>query len=92
MFLTETWMRSYGDKAKCADLTPPGYSFRYFPRAMCGGRLAVILRESFPVTNTTSFPFAHTSFELIEVTPTVPDHVHFLCLYWTPPSKHNKLD
>ena len=43
MFLTETWMRSHGDEAKYADLTPPGYSLRSFPRATRGGGLAVIL-------------------------------------------------
>ena len=31
MFLTETWMRSHGDEAKYADLTPPGYSLRSYP-------------------------------------------------------------
>ena len=61
MFLMEMWMRSYDDEAKRADLTPPGYSFRPFPRAMHGSGLAVILRESFHVTITTSFPFTHTS-------------------------------
>ena len=38
--------------AKCAtDLTPPGYnSSRSLPRARRGCGLAVIVRESFPVT------------------------------------------
>ena len=76
MFLTETWLRSHGDEAKYADLTPPGYSLRSFPRATRGGGLDVILRDNFPVTITTSFPFAHSSFEL-SVTPTAPDYVHF---------------
>ena len=73
MFLTETWMRSHGDEAKYADLTPSGYSLRSFPCATRGGGLAVILRDNFPVTITTSFPFAHSSFELIKVTLTAPD-------------------
>ena len=90
MFLTETWMRSHGDEAKYADLKPPGYSLRSFPRATRGGGLAVILRDNFPVTITTSFPFAHSSFELVKVTLTAPDHVHFFCLYRPPPSKRNK--
>ena len=72
-------MRSHGDEAKSADLTPPGYSLRSFPRATRGGGLAVILRDNFPVTITTSFPFAHSSFELIKVTLTAPDHVHCFC-------------
>ena len=91
MFLTETWMRSHGDEAKYADLTPPGYSLRSFPRATRGGGLAVILRDNFPVTITTSVPFAQSSFELIKVTLTAPDHVHFFfCLYRPPLSKRNK--
>ena len=80
MFLTETWMGiSYDDEAKCADLT--GYSFRSFRRATRGGGLAVLLT----VTITTSFPFVHTSFDLIQVTLTVPDHVHFFWLCRPPP-------
>ena len=62
---------SYDDEAKCADLT--GYSFRSSRRATRGGWLVVLLT----VTITTSFPFVHTSFDLIQVTLTVPDHVHF---------------
>ena len=80
MFLTETWMRRHGDEAKYADLTPPGYSLRSFLRAARGGGLAAILRDNFPVTITASFPFAHSSFELIKVTLTAPDHVHFFYL------------
>ena len=60
---------SYDDEAKCADLT--GYSFRSSRRATRGGWLVVLLT----VTITTSFPFVHTSFDLIQVTLTVPDHV-----------------
>ena len=84
-------MRSHGNEAKYADLTPPGYSLRSFLRAARGGGLAAILRDNFPVTITASFPFAHSSFELIKVTITAPDHVHFFCLYRRPPSKGNKL-
>ena len=89
MFLTETLMRSHGDEAKYADLTPAGYSMGSFPRATRGGGLAVILRDNFPVTITTSLPFAHSSFELIKVTLTAPDHVPFFCLYRPLPSKRN---
>ena len=31
MFLTETWRKTQGDEAKCADRSPPGYTFRSFP-------------------------------------------------------------
>ena len=91
MFWTETWMRSHGDEAKSAELTPPGYSLRSFPCATRGGGLAVILRDNFPVTITTSFPFAHSSFELIKVTPTAPDHVHFSVCTIHLQAKRNKL-
>ena len=91
MFLTETWIRSHDDEAKYADLKPPGYSLRSFPRATRGGGLPVILRDNFPVTITTSFPFAHSSFELIKVTPTAPDHVHFSVCTIHLQAKRNKL-
>ena len=31
MFLTETWMKTLGNEAKCAELSPPGYMFKSFP-------------------------------------------------------------
>ena len=31
MFLTETWMKTLGNEAKCAELSPPGYMFKTFP-------------------------------------------------------------
>ena len=51
MLLTETWLRSAGDEAKCEDLTPPGYSLISFPRDtltsnMRGGGIAFIVKES----------------------------------------------
>ena len=33
MFLTETWLRPSGDKAKCADLAPLGYSVHSLTRS-----------------------------------------------------------
>ncbi|XP_076441126.1 uncharacterized protein LOC143280376 [Babylonia areolata] len=33
LFLTETWLKTSGDESKCADLVPPGYKLRSFPRA-----------------------------------------------------------
>ena len=53
--------------------------------------LAVMMREGLPVTVSVSFPFGHTSFELVQVALTVPQHIHFFCLYRPPPSKRNKL-
>ena len=91
MFLTETWLRSTGDDAKCADLTPPGYDIRSFPRATRGGGLAVIYHSHLPVTFTSTFPFQHTSLELVQFTLNTPHTVHIFCLYRPPPSRKNKL-
>ena len=98
LFLTETWMKTQGDEGKCVDLTSPGYKLVF---SSCytwwgwggwgGGTLAVIYRDHFPVIVNTTFPFTHSSFELIEFTLTAPDHIHFFCLYRTPPSKRNRL-
>ena len=86
MFLTETWMKTQGDEAKCADLSSPGYTFKSFPLATRGGGLVVAMREGLPVTVSASFPFTHTSFEFVQVTCTVPQHVHFFYWYRQPPS------
>ena len=55
MFLTEMWMKTQGDEAKCADLSSPGYTFKSFPPATRGGGLAVATREGLPVTVSASF-------------------------------------
>ena len=46
LFLTETWLRQAGDEAKCADLAPPGFTAKSFPRSSRGGGLAVVLKDS----------------------------------------------
>ena len=51
----------------------------------------VMMRQRLPVTVSASLPFTHTSCELVQVTLTVPQHVHLFCLYRPPPSKGNKL-
>ena len=84
MFLTETWMKTHGDESKCVDLTPPGYKLRSFPRATRGGGLAVIYRDHFPLSVSTTFPFTHSSFELTELTLTAPEHIHFFLPLQTP--------
>ena len=78
-------------RRECVDLTPPGYKLQSFPRATRGGGLAVIYRDHFPVTFNTTFPFTHTSFELVQLQLTAPHHIHFFCLYRPPPSRKNKL-
>ncbi|XP_076467662.1 uncharacterized protein LOC143298664 [Babylonia areolata] len=88
--INETWLKTSGDESKCADLVPPGYKLRTFPRAARGGGLAVLYRDHLPVTVTSTFPFTLTSCDLIQFTLTAPQHVHF-CLYRPPPSKQNNL-
>ena len=90
LFLTETWMKTHGDESKCVDLTPPGYKLRSFPRATREGGLAAIYRDHFPLRVNTTFPFTHSSFELVELTLTAPQHI-FFCLYRPPACKRNKL-
>lgn len=91
MFLTETWLKTHGDESKHADLTPAGYCLKSLPRATRAGGVAVLVREHFPVVITTSFSFAHDSFEVIQLTLNTPVCVHFFCVYRPPPSKANKL-
>ena len=42
LFLTEALLRSHGDEAKLADITPPGYNMKSFLRASWGGGLAFL--------------------------------------------------
>ncbi|XP_070192425.1 uncharacterized protein [Littorina saxatilis] len=72
-------------------LTPPGYKLKSFPRATRGGGLAVLYRDHLLVTLNATFPFAHTTLELLQFTLTAPHHIHMFCLYRPPPSKKNKL-
>ena len=75
----------------CVDLTPPCFKLLSFPRATRGGGLAAIYRDHFPFSVKTTFPFTHSSFELVEPTLIAPQHIHFSRLFRPPPSKRNKL-
>ena len=70
MFVTETWLKTYVDEGKCVDITPTGYCMKSVQRATRGGGLAVIFRTPLKssATVTSSFAFAHSSFELLELT------------------------
>ena len=59
LFLTETWLRQAGDEAKCADLAPPGFTAKSFPRSLRGGDLSIVLKDSLlpHFSSTTSLPF-----------------------------------
>ena len=92
LFLTESWLRPRVDEAKCADLTPSGYSIRSFPRPTRGGGLAVIYRDSLSphITTSTHFSFNHSSFELAQVSFRLQHRVFHL-LQQEQPSRKNKL-
>ena len=48
LFFTETWLRQAGDEVKCADLAPPGFTAKSFPRSSRGGGLASYLTSLRP--------------------------------------------
>ena len=94
MFIQETWFRQTGDEGKCADLAPLGYSVRSFPRSTRGGGLAVVYKSTLAqeLSFLTEFKFAHTSFELVQLSLSVPHRIiHFMCIYRVFPSRKNKL-
>jgi endonuclease/exonuclease/phosphatase (EEP) superfamily protein YafD len=94
LLLTETWLKESGDEAKCAELTPAGYSIRSAPRPSLGGGIAVIFRTALNshLTFDASLPFAHPSFEAVHVTLAVGSRpLHLFCIYRPPPSTKNKL-
>ena len=93
MFLTETWLRSHGDKAKIADLVPSGYAVKSFPRPFRGGGIAVIFRTSLSshLTVKADFSFTHT-FELVQISVTLQQRILlFFCVYRPPPNRKNRL-
>ena len=94
LFLTESWLRQQGDKAKCADLAPMGYSVCSFPRPSRGGGIAVVYSDTLArcLISTSLFPFHHPSFEGVRTSLTLsPTSLHFVCVYRPPPSRKNKL-
>ena len=94
MCVTETWLRESGDEPQCKDLSPLGYTTYNFPRPSHAGGIAFILSD--PLTSymsfTSDFPFQHPSFELHQLTLSLPQSlIHIFGLYRPPPSKKNKL-
>ena len=90
MFVTETWFSAHGDEAKIAELAPSGYVAKSFPRpsGSSGGGIVVIYRTSLHdhLTFKTKFSFAHSSFELVQVSVTLQHKaLHFFCLCRPPP-------
>ena len=52
--------------------------------------LAVVMGKGLAATLTSSFPFLRTEFELVQVTPAAPQHVHFLGLLVQTTTKQKK--
>jgi exonuclease III len=101
LLLTETWLRSSGDEAKCTDLTPTGYKLHSVPRPprttgqfARGGGVAFLFKDSFTPLSTVKidFPFQHSTFELAQLSLNLQHiFVNFICVYRPPPSKKNML-
>ena len=70
LFLTEAWLNSSGDEAKCIDLAPCCYDVKSFPSLTHGGVLVIVARKTIfqSLKFTSSFTFDHWSFEFVMVT------------------------
>ena len=94
VFLCETWLRSEGDEADCATLTPPGFCLKSLPRQSgTGGGLAVLHRTSL-TKNTAVYTrnSVFAAFEICEVCLSYDGHTAaFLTIYHRPPSPQKKL-
>ena len=94
LLIQETWFREKGDAGKCAELSPPGYSAKSFPRSQHGGGLAIVFKNSLLsyMKIVSTFNFLHTSFECFYVILNLPQRtLHLWNVYRTCPSKKNKL-
>ena len=88
--LTETWLLPSGDEAKCSDLSSPGYRTLSFPCPSHGGGIAFVVADSLApfLSVTTDFSFPHSSFELSQLTFSLPQRsLHIFCLYRPPPNR-----
>ncbi|KAL8559928.1 hypothetical protein ACOMHN_016974 [Nucella lapillus] len=92
------WLRSAGDEAKCADLSPPGYSVHSFPRdrlrgPVRGGGIAIIVNNSLKhqVLSCSFSDLDHPSFEAAYIILNINrQRLNLFCVYRPPPSKLNK--
>ncbi|KAL8614487.1 hypothetical protein ACOMHN_063062 [Nucella lapillus] len=94
VFITETWFMAAGDEVKMCEITPPGFVLHSCPRALRGGGVAVLYKESLkPCTTFPKTADGLTTFELCKVHLIYAGQgMSFLCLYRPPPSKGNKLN
>ncbi|KAL8592934.1 hypothetical protein ACOMHN_050761 [Nucella lapillus] len=88
VFITETWFMAAGDEVKMCEITPPGFVLYSCPRALRGGGVAVLYKESLkPCTTFPKTADGLTTFELCKVHLIYAGQgMSFLCLYRPPPS------
>ncbi|KAL8622221.1 hypothetical protein ACOMHN_053022 [Nucella lapillus] len=68
VFITETWFMAAGDEVKMCEITPPGFVLHSCPRALRGGGVAVLYKESLkPCTTFPKTADGLTTFELCKV-------------------------
>ena len=46
LLIQETWFKEKGDESKCAEIAPPHYITKSFPRSHHGGGLAIVFKTS----------------------------------------------
>ena len=88
--ITESWLKTAGDEAKCVDLAPPGFKTISCPRTSHAGGVAFVIRDALhPLTSiTTTFPFDHPSFEIMKLSINLPQQcLQLFVLYRRPPKK-----
>ena len=73
LFITETWLRPYGDEGRLHDLSPACYIAKSFSRESRGGGHAVVHNKclSKRISMTSTFSFRHQSFEVIRLSITL---------------------
>ncbi len=86
--ITETWLKGDDrDNVILAELKPPGYSVSHVPRKSRGGGLAVIHRDSVPLTPIA--PGKYQSFESMECLMKTTPPLRLVSIYRPPPSRTN---
>ena len=91
IFICNIWLSAQGEEAKTAELALSGFDVKSFPRQSRsrGGGIATVYKSTLgsSITFKTSFDFAHTSFEVVQVSITLQHNtLHFFCLYRPPPN------
>ena len=73
LFITEAWLKPYGDEGRLHNLTPAGYIAKSFPRESRGVGIAVVYNKclSKRISITIMFSFHHQSFDVIPLSITL---------------------